>query len=147
MFTANPVTGARDEIVINASWGLGEAIVGGLVVPDNILVDKTTGKLKLLTIADKIMMTVRTKYGTQEQAVPAEKRKIRTLSDTRAAELASLGAKIEQYYGAPQDIEWCFADGHFYIVQVRPITALPEPPLSWEAPGEANGCTAAGRSR
>lgn len=136
MFTANPVTGARDEIVINASWGLGEAIVGGLVVPDNIIVDKATSKPRSLTIADKTVMTVRIDGITQEQAVPADKRKLRTLSDTHASELAGLGVKIEQYYGAPQDIEWCFADGRFYIVQVRPITSLPPEPLKWLPPGE-----------
>ena len=136
MFTANPVTGARDEIVINASWGLGEAIVSGLVVPDNIVVNKTTRKPRSRVVADKTVMTVMTARGSQEQAVPANKRRQRTLNDARAAELAGLGIKIEQYYGAPVDIEWCFADGRFYIVQVRPITALPEPPLCWQAPGE-----------
>ncbi|MGC1378736.1 MAG: PEP/pyruvate-binding domain-containing protein [Anaerolineales bacterium] len=135
MFTANPVNGAWDEIVIDASWGLGEAIVGGLVSPDHIVLDKTTGKIKSLTVAEKTVMTVRTAGGTQEQPVPAEKRKLRALSDVRAAELTGLGKKIEQVYGGPQDIEWCFADGQFHIVQVRPITTLPNRPVAWDAPG------------
>ena len=70
MFTANPVTGARDELVINAAWGLGEAIVSGLVAPDNIVIDKATKKLKSLVIADKTVMTVMAAHGAQEQAVP-----------------------------------------------------------------------------
>ncbi len=136
MFTANPITGTRDEIVIDASWGLGEAIVGSLVVPDHFIVDKESGKLKSRTIADKTVMTVRTEDGTKERAVPINKRKAQTLSATRAVELAGIGVKIEQYYGEPQDIEWCFANGNFYIVQVRPITSLPPEPLKWVPPGE-----------
>ena len=136
MFTANPITGARDEIVIDASWGLGEAIVGSLVVPDHCVVSKETRKVKSLTIADKTVMTIRTEDGTREHAVPAHKRKAQTLSAAHTAELADLGGKIEQYYGEPQDIEWCFANGQFYIVQVRPITSLPPEPLKWAPPGE-----------
>jgi len=135
MFTANPVTGARNEIVINASWGLGEAIVGGLVAPDNLVVDKATGKPASAIIADKSVMTVRTETGTQEVPVPSGKSRQPTLSKPQVAELAGLGAKIEQFYGAPQDIEWCYADGQFYIVQVRPITSLPPEPLQWAPPG------------
>ena len=135
MFTANPVSGARDEIVINAAWGLGEAIVGGLVVPDNLRVNKTSGKIEQQILADKTVMTVQTAAGTQERPVPAGKRQRPTLSPSQTAELARLGAKIEAYYGAPQDIEWCFAHGQFYIVQVRPITSLPPEPLRWAPPG------------
>jgi len=136
LFTANPVSGNRGEILINSSWGLGEAIVGSLVVPDNIVVDKASGRTKSLTVADKTVMTVRTGNGTQEQPVPAYKRKQQTLNKHQVTELARLGAAIERYYEAPQDIEWCFAGGHFYIVQVRPITTLQEEAVTWEAPGE-----------
>jgi pyruvate,water dikinase len=136
MFTANPVTGVRDEVVINAAWGLGEAIVAGLVVPDNLVVDKGNGKIRSRTYAAKTVMTVATEHGTKEQPVPAQKRRAGTLNAARAAELASLGIQIEHYYGTPQDIEWCFAAGRFYIVQVRPITVLPPEPLKWVPPGE-----------
>ena len=136
LFTANPVNGNRDEILINASWGLGEAIVGSLVVPDNIVVDKATGKTKSLIIANKTVMTVETGSGTNEQPVPVRRRKKSTLNKSQILELAGLGAAIERYYGAPQDIEWCFADGKFYIVQVRPITTLQEQAVIWDAPGE-----------
>lgn len=136
LFTANPVSGNRDEILINASWGLGEAIVGGLVVPDNITVDKKSGKVKSLIVADKTVMTVQSGYGTEEQPVPAHMRRKPTLCKRQIVELARLGAAIERYYAAPQDIEWCYAGGQFYIVQVRPITTLQVQTVTWEAPGE-----------
>ena len=136
LFTANPVSGKRDELLIDASWGLGEAIVGSLVVPDNILVDKASGRTESMTIADKTVMTVRTGNGTEERPVPAAKRCKSTLSKRQVTELARLGMAIEHYYGAPQDIEWCFAGGRFYVVQVRPITTLQAQAVTWEAPGE-----------
>ena len=136
LFTANPVSGVRDELLINASWGLGEAIVGSLVVPDNIVVDKASGRTKSMTIADKTVMTVRTGNGTEERPVPTSKRHRRTLGRRQVAELARLGQAIERYYGTPQDIEWCFEGGRFYIVQVRPITTLQEQAVRWVAPGK-----------
>ena len=75
VFTANPVTGARDELVINAAWGLGEAIVSGRVTPDTIVINKQTGAITSQEIAGKEAMTVRTAEGTREEAVPADKRK------------------------------------------------------------------------
>lgn len=134
LFTANPINGARDEIVIDAAWGLGEAIVGGLVTPDHVVVDKVTGVIKEMTIADKIVMTQPITTGTEERAVEENKRRKQVLEATQATELAKLGAQIEKYYGAPQDIEWCFAHGKFYIVQARPITTLPSEPVQWESP-------------
>ena len=136
LFTANPISGNRNELMINASWGLGEAIVGSLVVPDNIIVDKASSRTKFMTIADKTVMTVRAGNGTGERPVPAAKRRKSTLSKRQVTELARLGMAIEHYYGAPQDIEWCFAGGQFYIVQVRPITTLQEQAVTWDAPGE-----------
>ena len=134
MFTANTINGARNEIVIEAAWGLGEAIVGGLVTPDHIVVDKVTGVIKQVTIADKAVMTQPTATGTEEQAVEEDKRSAQVLNVDQATELAELGERIETYYGEPQDIEWCFASGKFYIVQARPITTLPSEPVSWESP-------------
>ena len=133
MFTANPVTGSRDEIVIDAAWGLGEAVVGGLVNPDHIVADKESGEIREITVAEKALMTVAVGAGTQERPVEAQLQRARVLDDRQVAELAKLGADIEEHYGAPQDIEWCLADGRFYIVQARPITALPEE-VRWESP-------------
>jgi pyruvate,water dikinase len=74
MFTANPINGARDEIVLDAAWGLGEAIVGGLVTPDHVVIDKVTGGIKQITIADKMVMTLPTATGTEERPVEENKR-------------------------------------------------------------------------
>lgn len=133
LFTANPMSGARAEIVVDAAWGLGEAIVGGLVTPDHIIADKATGAIKQIVIGDKAMMTVPTPTGTAERAVAASQRSAPTLTPAQVAELVKLGAAIEALYGAPQDIEWCLVNGAFYVVQARPITTLPEP-VKWESP-------------
>jgi pyruvate,water dikinase len=136
LFTANPVTGARDQMTINAAWGLGEAIVGGQVTPDTIIVDKQTGAIESLHIADKDVMTVRLPEGTREEPVPTEKRRQAALPPAQAAELARLGVEIEQLYGQPMDIEWAMCDKRIFIVQARPITTLPEPrpTLEWKLP-------------
>ena len=136
LFTANPVTGARDELMINAAWGLGEAIVSGRVTPDTIVINKQTGTIASQEIASKDVMTVRLNLGTREEPVPAGKRKQSALAPERAAELGRLGVKIEQLYGQPMDIEWAMCDGRIFILQARPVTALPEPhvALEWKVP-------------
>ena len=137
LFTANPLTGKRDETVINAAWGLGEAIVGGLVTPDTMTVDTPTGRVIRRETARKQVMTVRTESGTEEQPVPDSLGTKAVLSDEQAAELARYGSQIEGLYGMPMDIEWALADGKFAIIQARPITALPpEAPkkIEWKLP-------------
>ncbi|GAG43054.1 unnamed protein product, partial [marine sediment metagenome] len=138
MFTANPVSGARDQAIITAAWGLGEAIVGGMVTPDTLTVDQATGQMLARETADKQVMTMRVNGGTEEQPVPEELKDVPVLSDQQAADLARLGVQIENLYGMPMDIEWTLADGAFAIVQARPITALPEPeaapPTEWPMP-------------
>ncbi len=141
LFTANPLNGRRDESVINASWGLGEAIVGGLVTPDTIIADKTTGRVKQIQVADKAVMTVRTERGTVEQPVAESKRNERVLDDAAVAGLAALGRRIEAFYGAPQDIEWALTpssapgeSGEIQIVQARPVTTLFPLPTPLPAP-------------
>jgi pyruvate,water dikinase len=136
LFTTNPVTGARDQMMINAAWGLGEALVGGQVTPDTMVVDKRTGAIESLHIADKDVMTVRLPEGTREEPVPTEKRRQAALPQAQAAELIRLGIEIEQLYGQPMDIEWAMGDKRIFIVQARPITTLPEPrpTLEWKLP-------------
>lgn len=138
LFTANPVSGARGELVIDATWGLGEAIVGGLVTPDTYVVDTATGHVTSRVIADKAVMTVRRADGTHEVDVPMALRQYPVLDDDRIEELARLGSHIEALYGQPMDIEWAHADGQTWIVQARPITALPRPadtpPVEWPVP-------------
>ncbi len=136
LFTANPLTGARDRIMINAAWGLGEAIVGGQVTPDTIIVAKQTGEIVSQEIAVKEVMTVRVPGGTREEPVPAERRRQAALQPEQAKELARLGREIEQLYGQPTDIEWAISGRRVFILQARPITALPEPraTLEWKLP-------------
>jgi pyruvate,water dikinase len=138
VFTANPATGARDELMIDAAWGLGEAIVSGRVTPDTIVINKQTGAIRSQEIAGKDVMTVRLESGTREEPVPAGKRRRAALEPAQAAELARLGVKIEQLYGQPMDIEWAMCDGRIFIVQARPVTALPESraALEWKVPRE-----------
>ena len=134
IFTANPVTGQRDELMITAAWGLGEAIVSGAVTPDTITVNKSTGRPVRRETAEKLIMTVRTEAGTHDQPVPKYKKKAPVLNYARVKELAQLGQAIETIYAAPMDIEWALAGGKFSILQARPVTALPEPPLDWQIP-------------
>ena len=126
LFTANPLTGARDQVMINAAWGLGEAIVGGQVTPDTIVVDKASGAIIKQEISEKDVMTVRTPEGTQEVPVPVDKRAAAVLTAGQAAELARIGVQIEDLYGQPMDIEWALYDGRVFVLQARPITALPD---------------------
>ncbi len=127
LFTANPLTGARDQEMINAAWGLGEAIVSGQVTPDTFVIDKASGSILKQDIAVKQVMTVRTPTGTNEEPVPAEKRISAALTAEQAAALARIGTRIEQLYACPMDIEWAIQDGQIFVVQARPITALPAP--------------------
>ncbi len=143
MFTANPANGRREQTVITAAWGLGEAVVGGLVEPDEYLVDRS-GPDPVVTrrIAEKTVMTVRTDGGSEQVATPASEASRATLTDARVLELAALGERVQQLFNHPQDIEWTFADGTFQLVQARPITALPEPvgdvPTEWPLPRDGS---------
>lgn len=138
LFTANPLNGRRDQMLLNASWGLGEAVVGGLVTPDTLTLAKPSGNVITRETAEKLVQTVRLERGTEEQPIPENLRRVPVLSDEQAAKLALLGNEIENLYGMPMDIEWTLADGEFAIVQARPITALPEPeppvPTEWKLP-------------
>ncbi len=139
MFTANPANGRRDQTVIAAAWGLGEAIVSGAVSTDDLVLD-ASGAVIDRHLADKEVQTVYLEHGTAELPVPEDRRRAAVLDDAAAAELAGLGGRIRDHYGAPQDIEWARRDGRFYIVQSRPITALPEEtgdvPFRWDVPTE-----------
>lgn len=134
MFTANPINGRRDELMITAAWGLGESVVSGAVTPDTITVNKSTGRPAKWETAEKLVMTVRTENATEERPVPERLRKAAVLNNAKVKELARLGMKIESLYARPMDIEWARADGRFAILQARPVTALPEPPLEWPVP-------------
>ena len=135
LFTANPVTGKQDEAVINASWGLGEAIVSGLVSPDTITARKSDGRVIDRQIGVKeLMVTYAAGGGTEELPVPAELRTRFSVTDQQVAELTMLGNRIEAHYGKPQDIEWGYYAGNWYLLQSRPITTLkPQPERQYPA--------------
>ncbi|WP_368906802.1 phosphoenolpyruvate synthase [Bacillus wiedmannii] len=123
MFTADPVTSNRKVLSIDASFGLGEALVSGLVSADNY-------KVKEGEIVDKMIATKklaiygRKEGGTETKQIAPNQQKIQTLTEQQILHLARIGRQIESYFGCPQDIEWCLVDDTFYIVQSRPITTL-----------------------
>ncbi len=125
MFTANPVTSNPDEMILNTSWGLGEAIVSGKVNPDQYMVDKDSLEIKDKQLNEKLVMTVQRSdgQGSADVEVPEEHRSVETLPDDKVKELAEIGRQIEEIYGFPQDIEWGYADGQFAVLQSREVTA------------------------
>jgi phosphoenolpyruvate synthase/pyruvate phosphate dikinase len=130
MFTADPVTGRRRTVSIDASFGLGEALVSGLVTADLYQVRSGNITRRLVSKKAKAIYSL-PQGGTSTVDVPPEKQETQALADDRIIELAELGRKIEAHYGSEQDIEWGLADGRFYILQSRPITSLyPAPPVS-----------------
>jgi rifampicin phosphotransferase len=123
MFTADPVTSNRKVLSIDAGFGLGEALVSGLVNPDIYKVRK--GKIIDKKISAKKLAIYAVKDGgTKEQEIPLEQQNRQALTDEQILQLESMGRKIEEHFGSPQDIEWCLVDDTFYIVQSRPITTL-----------------------
>lgn len=138
LFTANPVTGRRGQAMISAAWGLGEAVVGGLVTPDTLLVEKATGAVVDRQTADKQVQTVLASQGVGDRPVAEAQRRLPVLNDHQAAELTRLGVQIEALFGLPVDIEWALAGEKFAILQARPITALPDEeahvPTKWPLP-------------
>jgi pyruvate,water dikinase len=124
LFTANPVNGRRDQMVIDGAWGLGEALVSGQVTPDHWVVDARTGTVLEARVARKEVMTVRQEHGTALRPVPAALQDRPVLDEAQVAALADLGRRVAAHYGAPQDAEWALAHGRLYLVQARPITSL-----------------------
>ncbi|HEM61859.1 MAG TPA: hypothetical protein ENO24_06180 [Chloroflexi bacterium] len=139
MFTVNPLTGSRGEVVINASWGLGEALVSGLVTPDTFTVRKSDGHIVSRQIGSKERtLEYAREGGTVEQETPAHLRKVPCLSYDQMAELVALGRRLERHYQTPQDIEWAYAQGSLYVLQSRPITTLAPAVAEPEAATEYN---------
>lgn len=123
-FSANPITGNREEVMINASWGLGESIVGGTVTPDMFIVRKSDLAIIQRVIADKQRMTVSALGGTREVEVPDFLRNEASLNDEQVVELAKLALTLEATMEHPVDIEGAYAAGVLYLLQCRPITTL-----------------------
>ncbi|HSX41716.1 MAG TPA: PEP/pyruvate-binding domain-containing protein, partial [Candidatus Saccharimonadales bacterium] len=124
MFTANPITSDRDTMIVEAVYGLGEMIVQGTMTPDHWDVAKQPLKVTNFEIAVKDEMMVYEDEENKIVKVPENLEDKAILREGGVLEIARLGLKIEEHYGKPQDIEWAFVDGNFYIVQSRPITTL-----------------------
>ena len=124
VFSANPVTGNRDEVMINASWGLGESIVGGTVTPDTFIVRKSDLAVVQRVVADKQLMTVSAPSGTHEVDVPRFLRDTSSLDDDQVIEMAKLAVTLETTMEYSVDVECAYAGGELYLLQCRPITTL-----------------------
>ena len=131
MFTVDPVSGAHDQIVISANWGLGESVVSGDVAPDTAVVDRASGKLVSYHPGGKATMTVADGAGVRATDTPSDLRSAAVLSPSQVAELARTGLAIEKLYEQPMDIEWAFASGEVSVVQARPITTVPGSREQW----------------
>ncbi len=123
-FTVHPVTKDKDQMIIEAGYGLGEAIVGGKITPDAYIVSKTKNLILDKNISHQEMMIIKSGGETKEAVVPKNLQDKQKLSDKQILKLANICQKIETHYKAPQDIEWAFEKGKFCIIQSRPITTL-----------------------
>jgi pyruvate,water dikinase len=120
MFTCNPVSGDPSTVAVNASWGLGVAVVGGEVTPDEYRVSKVTGEVLHRTIGPKLI-----EYGAggERSDVPPERQDVACLDDERLAELVELAGRVERHFGAHQDVEWAIdGEGRLHVLQSRPVT-------------------------
>ncbi|PES12001.1 phosphoenolpyruvate synthase [Bacillus cereus] len=123
LFTADPITSNRKVLSIDASFGLGEALVSGLVSADNYKVKEDEIVEKVIA-TKKLAIYGRKEGGTERKKIAPNKQKVQTLTEQQMLQLARIGRQIEAYFGCPQDIEWCLVDDTIYIVQSRPITTL-----------------------
>lgn len=130
VFSANPISGNRDEVVVTASWGLGESLVSGTVTPDTWVVRKANLAVNEERIGAKERMTVAVPGGTREVTVPRLLRERTSLGGARITELARLAVKLEEEMGRPVDIETAYAGELLYLLQCRPITTLGQPDAS-----------------
>ncbi|MEJ2287650.1 MAG: PEP/pyruvate-binding domain-containing protein [Deinococcales bacterium] len=142
VFSADPVSGRREEVVIDANFGLGESIVGGSVTPDAYRVDKRSGAVVDRSIGSKTVMHIPVPGGTREVPVPRPLRAQPALTDEQCAACAALACSLEAEMGHPVDVECAFHDGQLYLLQCRAITRLPSDPNETRAPdrhGEHDG--------
>jgi len=131
LFTANPATGERSEMIVNASYGLGEAIVSGAVTPDTYVLDRDSLKVKETVVGAKEQKIVSDgNQGTRAEDISEDERGASSVSDAVLGELASVAVNVEKLFdGVPQDIEWALSRDKVWLLQSRPITNLPPQPL------------------
>jgi len=124
LFTRNPLDGA-DELVVEASWGLGESVVGGLVVPDRFRLGRDGTVLERTAGMKDIAVVSRAEGGTAEDSVPEKRRHALCLGEDELRSLHELAVRCEELFGGAQDLEWAFARSRLYLLQRRALTALP----------------------
>ena len=124
-FSVNPVTQDANQLVIEAGWGLGEAIVKGAITPDNYIVGKKDLSLVEINVNEQTKGFYRKgKGGNEWKEIPVDKQETQKLTGPQILELAKLIINIEKHYSFPVDVEWAYENGKFYITQSRPITTL-----------------------
>lgn len=124
MFTANPVTNAKNEIIVETIWGLGEYIVQGKITPDQHIVDKNSWKIISEEHVSQEIQLIKGDDETKETSVPKTKINKKKIDPSMAIKIAKIGQKLHQHYGKPQDVEFSIDKGKLYIVQTRPITTI-----------------------
>jgi pyruvate,water dikinase len=124
-FSSDPSTG-DERVTVEAAWGLGESVVSGGVTPDNYVFDREAREVVTAKVASKKVMHVKdaTTGETVEKEVPDDRRDERVLSEKEIEKIAEVAERLEDHYGAPQDIEWAIQDDDFYVLQSRPITTI-----------------------
>lgn len=125
MFTSHPSTG-DPRIILEAAWGLGEAVVSGSVSPDNYVIDRESAEIEEETIATKKLQCIRDEESgeTTNVEIPEEKRDERVLTDGEISQLVELGERVEEHYDTPQDVEWAITGEKVFMLQSRPITTI-----------------------
>lgn len=123
MFTVDPVQRRRDRMVVEAVWGLGEAVVSGRVTPDHYVIDRTGIALRMHISLQPLLIESLETGGTVERPLAPEIGAARVLTDEDLIALADMGHRLEAIFGGPQDVEWAIQDGQLYLLQSRPVTA------------------------
>jgi pyruvate,water dikinase len=123
MFTIDPVRRRRDQMMIEAVWGLGEAVVSGSATPDHYVVSRDGVVKKAQVSVQETAVRADASGGVREYALTAEEGGARVLSDADLAELAGIGRQLETHFGHPLDVEWAYEGGTLYLLQSRPVTA------------------------
>ena len=123
MFTIDPVRRRRDQMMIEAVWGLGEAVVSGHATPDHYVVSRDGAVKNVRVSVQEVAVRPDKSGGVSQYSLTAEEGGARVLTDTELAELTNLGRQLEAHFGHPQDVEWAYQDGRLYLLQSRPVTA------------------------
>lgn len=124
LFTANPLNGRRDRMLITAAWGLGDAVVSGEVNPDRYIIERPGGVSEEIDVNKKEVMTVRKEGGVETVKVPPARQQEQVLDKSELKKLQDYGEELEEIFAGPQDVEWAIEDNEIFLLQSRPITSL-----------------------